>query len=197
MAIVGISPQHIYGKFKSGIALDLHTLHSTPVGQNEYGHTQFETIRPAIAELLYQLKYKGDRSAAISIIDTTVDYMRPHRDKFDVIIPVPSSKVREIQPVSLLADGIGAALGIPVISCVSTTRATTELKGVTDPDRRKELLDGLYVVDGKLTRDKRVLLFDDLFRSGSTMNAITDALLGEGAACSVHALTITRARSNQ
>ena len=40
-------------------------------------------------------------------------------------------------------------------------------------------------------------LFDDLFRSGATMNAITDVLLRKGKAASVRAFTITRTRSNQ
>jgi len=99
--------------------------------------------------------------------------------------------------VLVLATGIGSAVGLPVTSCVTTTRPTTQLKGVTDPDQRKALLDGLYTVEQSQTFGKRVLLFDDLFRSGSTMNAITNVLLAEGKANSVSVLTITRTRSNQ
>jgi len=94
-------------------------------------------------------------------------------------------------------NGIGDAMGLPVVSCVTATRSTTQLKGVTDPEQRKTLLDGLYAADPSQIRGKRVLLFDDLFRSGSTMNAITDVLLAQGQAGSVSVLTITRTRSNQ
>jgi competence protein ComFC len=52
-------------------------------------------------------------------------------------------------------------------------------------------------VDPAHTEGGHVLLFDDLFRSGATMNAITDVLLGKGKAASVRAFTITRTRSNQ
>jgi competence protein ComFC len=79
---------------------------------------------------------------------------------------------------------------------VTATRATEQLKGVTDKARRKELLAGLHAVDTKQTRGKDILLFDDLFRSGSTLNAITDLLMGEGRAASVRVLTLTKTRSN-
>lgn len=48
----------------------------------------------------------------------------------------------------------------------------------------------------RATARKRVLLFDDLYRSGSTLNAITDVLLQAGQATSVSVLTLTRTRSH-
>ncbi len=58
-------------------------------------------------------------------------------------------------------------------------------------------LEGLHAVDADRIRGRRVLLFDDLFRSGATMNAITGVLYDQGQAQDVHALTLTRTRSNQ
>lgn len=195
--MVIIHPQTIVGKWKTGIALDFHTTSSTPIGYNDAGHMQFDTVRPEIAQLLYELKYRGDKNAAKGIIETAGEMVRQSRSKFDLLIPVPPSTVRALQPVILLAEGIGAAADLPVVNCITTTRGTTQLKGVTDPAQRKELLDGLYAVDPKFTAGKKVLLFDDLYRSGSTMNAITDVLMTQGRASSVHALTITKTRSNQ
>ena len=76
-------------------------------------------------------------------------------------------------------------------------REATQLKGITDAKRRQELLDGLYEVDPIHTGGGNILLFDDLFRSGATMNAITDVLMRQGKAANVRAFTITRTRSNQ
>lgn len=97
----------------------------------------------------------------------------------------------------VLANGIGARLNLPVASCIRATRQTTELKRITDPVQRKELLDGHYAVDSTQTKGKRVLLFDDLFRSGATLNAITEVLLQQGQAASVDVLAITRTRRNR
>lgn len=195
--MVAINPQKIEGNWNAGVALDFHTTSSTPVGYNDAGHMQFDTVRPEIAELLYQLKYKSNKLAAQGIIEAAGTFISKHRSKFDLLIPVPPSTIRAIQPVIILAQGIGEAVKLPVLDCVTTTRATTQLKGVTDPEKRKELLDGLYAVDPQHTVGKRILLFDDLFRSGSTMNAITDLLQRHGRAASVSALTITKTRSNQ
>jgi competence protein ComFC len=195
--MAAINPRRISGKWTSGWALDVHTLSSTHLGMDERGHDIYDTKRSDIGELLYRLKYRGDQEAAKEIIIAAADFVRPSRAKFDLIVPVPPSGVRAVQPVILLATGIGAALNLPLADCLATTRAATQLKGVMDAERRKELLEGLYSVDPAVTAGKKVLLFDDLFRSGSTMNAITELLLGEGKAASVRALTITRTRSNQ
>jgi competence protein ComFC len=196
MTIVKIKPIKIEGRWNSGVALDLHTTGSTPIGYNEFGHMQFDTVRPEIAELLYRLKNRTDKDAAGPIIETAANFLAAHRDKFDSIVPVPPSHQRPLQPVIVLAEGIGAALGVPVLSCITTTRPTTQLKNVTDPEERKKQVDGLYQVDATQTRGRSILLFDDLFRSGTTMNAITDELLGPGQAAVVRAITITKTRSN-
>lgn len=195
--MAAINPTAITGAWRYGIALDLHTLSSVYLGVNEAGHEVYDTTRSEIGELLYRLKYKSDMAAAKDIIDTASAYLNPNRAQFNLIVPVPPSGARAVQPVITLANGIGAALGLPVAECVTTTRPATQLKGVIDPDKRKELLAGLYKVDPAQTTGKNILLFDDLFRSGSTMNAITDVLMKDGKAASVSGLTITRTRSNQ
>ncbi len=194
--MVEINPIKIEGRWRSGVALDLHTTSSTPLGLNEFGHMQFVTVRPPIAELLFRLKNRADKEAAGPIIEAAVMFLAQHLDKFDCIVPVPPSQQRELQPVLFLAMGIGDLLRVPVLSCIALTRPTTQLKNVTAPEERQKLVEGLYEVDATQTRGHKILLFDDLFRSGTTMNAITDALLGPGEAAVVRALTITKTRSN-
>ena len=146
---------------------------------NEFGHMQFVTVRPPIAELLFRLKNRADKEAAGPIIEAAVMFLAQH-----------------LEPVLFLAMGIGDLLRVPVLSCIALTRPTTQLKNVTAPEERQKLVEGLYEVDATQTRGHKILLFDDLFRSGTTMNAITDALLGPGEAAVVRALTITKTRSN-
>jgi len=195
--MAGINPKKITGRWISGYALDVHTISSTHLGVNEYGHDVFDTKRSELGELLYRLKYSADESAADEIVAAAVAFLKPSRARFDVVVPVPPSGTRAVQPVIILAKGIGQVLGLPVVDCITATRAATQLKGVMDPDKRKELLDGLYAVDARQIRGKNILLFDDLFRSGSTLNTITDLLMGSGKAAGVRTLTITRTRSNQ
>jgi len=195
--LIAINPQVLEGVWRSGIALDFHTTSSTPSGYNEYGHMQFETVRPPIAELLYQLKYRRDAGAAGGIVEAAASFLAPHLDKLDFIVPVPPSTMRNPPPVMTIARGINHSTGLPLLECITLTRPATELKSVTDPDRRKELLNGLYAVNSGQTKGKRVLLFDDVFRSGSTMSAITETLMRDARAASVSILTVTKTRNNR
>src|SRR5690349_7767037 len=179
--MVAINPQKIIGKWKSGIALDLHTTSSTYLGVDEAGHNQYDNTRSELGDLLYRLKYRSDQMAAPEIIATAAQFLMPHRHKFDLIIPVPSSTVRAVQPVTLLANGIGKAVSLPVCECVTMKRRAEPIKSINDAEQRRKALEGLHAVDASKTAGRRVLLFDDLFRSGSTMNAITDILLVPGA----------------
>lgn len=52
----------ITGNWAKGFALGLHTLSSKYLGEDEFGHKHFDTIRTEIGELVYQLKYKKDNS---------------------------------------------------------------------------------------------------------------------------------------
>lgn len=195
MASFNVQP--IIGNWRSGYALDLHTLSSTHIGVDEWGHDRFDTTYSELGLLLHRLKYKQDPTAAGEIIAAAVRFLGSRRTNFDLMVPVPASTPRAVSPVLMLATGIGAVLKLPMVCCITTRRPTAQLKSITDPEKRKEALNGLYAVEAKHTRSKNILLFDDLFRSGSTMNAITDVLLQQGEAANVYALTVTRTRSNR
>ena len=79
--------------------------------------------------------------------------------------------------------------------CVWKARETPQLKNIFDFDERLRLLDGAFEVDRAIVEDKTVLLFDDLFRSGATLNAITSVLYDRGGARDILVLTLTRTRS--
>jgi predicted amidophosphoribosyltransferase len=55
-------------------------------------------------------------------------------------------------------------------------------------------LEGRIEVEGHLD-GKRVLLVDDLFQSGASMNVVAQAIKDRGHARAVHAIALTRTRS--
>ncbi len=77
----------IAGNWKSGLAFDVHTLSSTYIGPNEFGHDQWENVRSEMGELVYKLKYRNDRSALEPII-ALLDKIKGI-EQFDYIIPIP------------------------------------------------------------------------------------------------------------
>src|SRR5215510_5780555 len=120
--MAAINPRRITGKWTSGFALDIHTLSSIHLGVNEHGHDVFETKRSELGELLYRLKYGADKSAASEIVAAAVAFLKPSRGKFDLLVPVPPSGVRPVQPVIVLSMGIGETLNLPVVECITTTK---------------------------------------------------------------------------
>ncbi|PIT04029.1 amidophosphoribosyltransferase [Bradyrhizobium nitroreducens] len=186
------------GNWKSGKAYDLHTVSSTHLGTDESGHDRFDNTRSEMGELVYQLKYKGDKSKVQQIV-TLLDDIKGI-EGFDFIIPIPPTKKnRPVQPVELIAEALGARRKVAVAVGALTNSGNEELKGITDPIARKELLDEALKLDASQGRfrGRKVLLVDDLYRSGSTLRVATDLLYKEGEAAQVSVLTMTKTRSNR
>lgn len=198
--MVKTNPKKIAGRWSDGYSLDVHTESSEYLGDNQFGIAQFERRRSELGELVYRLKYNSDKSALAPIVETAAAFLAGWKDAtgIELIIPVPPSKPRPFQPVLEIAKGLSAKLGIPCDhEAVKKVRETTELKTVYGYDERLKVLAGAHAIDGARVAGKTILLVDDLFRSGATMNAIAAQLLDEGKASKVLALTITRTRVNR
>jgi len=191
-----ISPRRIKGKWTCGYSLDLHTLSSEFIGYNEYGHPQFDTKYSDMGGLLNRLKYKSDKSVLRIIIDTAAEFLNSKSWSVDLIIPVPPSReTRAFQPVIAVAKGVSKFTGIKLCTdCVVKIKKTPELKDIYEFSKRVEILKDAYAVAKREVEGRNILLFDDLYRSGATLNAITQALKDKGKAKEVYALTLTITR---
>ena len=197
-AMIEVHPARIPGRWREGYALDVHTLSSTYVGDDEYGHPRFESQRSPAGELLYRLKYKGDKSVGAELVEAAVSHIRSWNPGVDALVPVPPSRPRAVQPVLFLGEAIATSLQIEFCpGSVRRTREVPQLKDVFGYDERWRLLSGLHEVDRARLEGRKVLLFDDLFRSGATVNSITAALYDDACVADVFALTVTKTRSNQ
>jgi competence protein ComFC len=190
-----LSPRALHGAWDDGRALDRHVSSSEFIGYNEYGHPQFESTRTELGELLYRLKYRGDQSAVGPIAQAAAEFVRTWNPGIDLIVPASPSKSRTVQPLFLIADELGRQLELPVDkTTVRKTKATPELKNV-DYEQRVELLKGAHALEGAGLKGRRVLLLDDLYQSGATMNALARLLKESGGASAVFALALTKTRS--
>ena len=195
---IEIHPRKLRGPWYDGFALDAHTSASTFLGYNAFGHPQFETQRPPIGDLLFRLKNRGDLTAVEPIAEAAAEFLRTWGIKADAMIPVPSSNAaRKRQPVLEVANAITAKTGIPIcVKCISKVKSTGQLKDIFERAKREKILADAFAVDSAQTQGKRVLVFDDLYRSGATAGAITRLLLDKGAASQVYLLTLTQTRKN-
>jgi predicted amidophosphoribosyltransferase len=80
---------------------------------------------------------------------------------------------------------------------INKLKSTSELKSITNPDERAKVLENAFGVIDNRYEGKNVLLFDDLYRSGTTLKEITDVLYKYGKVKNVYIITMTKTRVNR
>jgi predicted amidophosphoribosyltransferase len=193
---VKINPHKLRGPWSDGYALDIHTTSSTMIGHDAFGHPVFDTTRSPLGELLLKLKNRGAEAVLPEIVDTAATFIDNWGVRLDAIVPVPPSSIaRRRQPVIAVVNALSEVLGIPVCEgCVTKVKRTGQLKDVFDFAKRAEILKDAFAVDVARTKGRRLLLVDDLYRSGATVSMIAQLLMTAGAARAVYLLTLTQTR---
>lgn len=104
--------------------------------------------------------------------------------EIDVIVPVPlhrkKQKKRGYNQAEILAKEIGFRVGIPVdTTLIKRKKNTVPQKEFTRKERKKNLKNA-FEVTGKV-EGKRVLIIDDIYTTGSTIDSISILLKKAGA----------------
>ena len=102
-----------------------------------------------------------------------------------VIVPVPLAtgklKERGFNQAELFANSLSAHLGIPVAGLLRKTGKTKDQKGLNGRERENNLT-GVFTAETYWQKmPERILLVDDVFTTGSTVNACSAALKEAGA----------------
>ncbi len=105
------------------------------------------------------------------------------RIKPEAIVPVPLHKKklrkRGFNQAELIAEGITAITGIPTVNLLKKTVNTKDQKSL-DREHRKRNLSGAFDVSDALKKSEllpeSVLIVDDIFTTGSTINACAAVL---------------------
>lgn len=174
-------PRPLQGWWRVGWALDFHSRFSGGAWQ-----------RSGVGELVHRWKYQNDRAALPPLVEHAMSLCAEHPELTDVdaIVPVPPSQPRPNDPVRMFAAALSARLNKPVLLAVTKTRSTSPQKDLHTLAQKKANVAGAFAVQGDV-RGKRLLVVDDLFDSGATLEEVTRVLRHAGAA-QVCVLTLTR-----
>jgi predicted amidophosphoribosyltransferase len=166
------------------------------IGYNEFGHPEFDTVRSPLGELVYRLKYRGDKGAIPLIVEAIAGFMKTSDFNPDVVVPMPPSKLqRSFQPVIEIGTELAKTLGITFDgTSLKKAKTTPQMKDVGDFSARVATLEAAFVSDRNL-EGRSVLLLDDLVQSGATMHVAARTLKSQGLVKSVFALALTRTRN--
>ena len=139
------------------------------------------------SESVFHYKYSGKQSYADFYAEAMVCFYGEWIDSLQVqqIIPVPLSrqklKIRGYNQAGILAEKIGDKLQIPVNnSGLFRIHSTAPQKELGKAEREKNLRDAFRANEKHLTDIRRVLLIDDIYTTGSTVNYCAGALRAAG-----------------
>jgi len=189
----------IKGNWDWGRSIDLHTLKSVPIEMDNYGNVvKWDTTRSEIGELVYQLKYKQDKSVVSKIVDLVLNQI--HFQNIDnlILIPAPPSKLdREFQPVFLIVEELAKRLNVPYYLDLLKKENSEELKNEDDVEKRIKILQNSIKINKNYDIvNKRILVIDDLYRSGVTLSVVSD-ILKNLKVKAVYVLTMTKTRTKR
>jgi predicted amidophosphoribosyltransferase len=191
---MNVDIRKIRGPWNDGFSLDKHTLSSVYAGDNEYGHPMFYTTRTEIGECLYQLKYRHDFNQ-VSVIAHELSKVASNTFAFiSFVLPIPPSQLRGRQPVVEVSRQVAANLKIPCIENLLLKNANTaQMKNIgSREDKIEALCDKLSFMDVLDGGQYDVLIVDDLYDTGATLEAATIVLRSYPKIRNIYVATITR-----
>lgn len=135
---------------------------------------------------MYRFKYSNKREYAIYYAKTAAwlygEWVR--RNGIEILIPIPmysgKQRKRGYNQAEVFARALGRELGLPVdAECVKRVRNTVPQKELSDKERRHNLKNA-FQLTSNIVKYSQVLLVDDIYTTGSTMDAVAEVLLSGG-----------------
>jgi predicted amidophosphoribosyltransferase len=175
-----VNLKQLFGNWDDGYALDKHIKKSTYAGENQWGRATFNNIRSDAGEAVYQLKYNHDDTQAARIAKAIATYILPKFPEIDLIVPMPASTTRAVQPVDRIVEELSKHTKIQWVNdLLNKTRTEQKLKDLGSKTEKQAVLEGTITLNDTLDDDNwTVLVVDDLFDSGASMEAVTVVLRG-------------------
>jgi predicted amidophosphoribosyltransferase len=193
---MNVNIKQLQGSWTLGYSLDKHTISSTPTGENSFGYMQFDTVRGEAGESLFQLKNRSDFTQVPLIAQQLMASFNNVFSTAELIVPMPSSKVRDRQPVVEIAKEFANLKGIPCYeNLLVKTRVTPAMKDIDSKKEKISILTNAFAVNDMLPNGSfDVLIIDDIFDTGSSLEVATNVLRKYAKIRKIYVATVTRKR---
>jgi len=150
----------------------------------------------SMKKAILRLKKNADQSTGFALSKRLNHLLNQQSWPIDIIIPVPLGKRRKAErgynQVSLFARPLAYQQGVRFDeNSLTRTRNTVSQIGLEADQRRKNVF-GAFSADRRVVRGQSVLLVDDVYTTGSTVNACALALRNAGAK-TINVITLARA----
>ncbi|MGA2525299.1 MAG: ComF family protein [Smithellaceae bacterium] len=159
----------------------------------------YETI---ILNAIHQFKYGRDLSIGALLASLMADFSFPDLEfrDYSLIIPVPlhikKLRKRGFNQSIILADSIGKKWQIPVnFSLLKRCKFTLTQTGLDKKERERNIKGAFEVRDNEKIAGRNIILIDDVYTTGATLNECAKKLIKAGAQ-KVAVLTLARVLQN-
>ena len=188
---MGIAPIMIKGNWDLGFVLDNHVSKSVPIGENVYGHMEFETTRTELGELLFQYKYRNRVDCLSAIMEMIIPFIDSWKEleRVDIVIPVPPTKQRIYQPATEIGRAIASHLGVSFYDEVLENISTVQAKNASGAIANRGIR---IVANEKATKPHTILLVDDLYGTGDTLRECVKVLREDSLLRNIYVLAMTK-----
>ena len=189
-----IKPVKLRGPWDEGYALDVHTTSSEYIGDDVYGHPQYDNEYSDMGQLVNSYKYKKDYRKLDDIIALAKPFIESWEtlNTVDFVLPVPSSKYRDVQPAEEVAREIASMIGAYYSNEILQKESPMESKGLSG--EAKQRLQGTITKTKNATKEHNMLLVDDIFQSGTTLGECIKVLREDPKIVKIFVLTLTKTR---
>lgn len=148
-----------------------------------------------ITRLIRSLKFDNAKYMFPSLSKLLTYLYEQNELTCDVIVPVPLHakrlKQRKYNQAELLAKDLSDTYSIPIDTLnLIKTRDTKSQTKYQMKDRKSNVKDAFNILARNVYKDKIVLIIDDVYTSGATINECARILKEKGGATSVIALTL-------
>ena len=154
--------------------------------------------RGIVRELMIRFKYQGEfylRHPLGAWLAEGLADSRLSSEKYDCLVPVPLHPVRErerqFNQAMALAKILSRHAGTPVLDCLKRIRKTVTQTRFDRAERMENLLNAFQMRNNRSVQGKDLVLIDDVFTTGSTVDECARVLKKSGAK-SVRVLTVAR-----
>jgi competence protein ComFC len=136
--------------------------------------------------LMHKFKYEGKVQLSKVIAGIMEERLQNEDLKTDAIVPVPihekKLEARGFNQSYVIARELGERTGLPVIDCLERTKETKAQYNLDRAQRHLNIVDAFSVrIRYNIDKYKSILLLDDIYTTGSTVNECSKVLKRAGA----------------
>ncbi|MGD9560467.1 MAG: ComF family protein [Oscillospiraceae bacterium] len=145
------------------------------------------TYAEPVRGMIIRMKYEDEPELAVPLAEKLAERFGREalHGAYDALVPVPmhpkAEKKRGYNQCVLMARALAGQVGLPCLEDALKKTRPTERQMSLDRQGRLANLKGAFAAQAERVAGKRLLLVDDVFTTGATLNECAKALLAAGA----------------